>query len=320
MNSWNLIDFVKIVWKWRKPIALVVGLAALGSVILTDPRIMPPKYRSSTLFYPLNPNLASSGALFGGTGDYLFGGTADIDRVMSVANSVPLKMYIVEKFNLYEHYRIDTTKTNYPTYTVIKKLDAHYQVEKTPKGAIQISVEDRDRYRAAEMANAIVERIDQINRELINENKKKILEIYRRKMEDKEIVVQQLTDSIFALKSAYGLYTDIEDLAHQERKLQGPKGPEVDAAMERVKVLEEKKKGAVRELNNSITQYEQHLATIDADIPTILVLEKAFPAERKSKPIRWLILVATVLLSFTVMAVTAVVIERYAEFRKIFTA
>ncbi|MCS6917470.1 MAG: hypothetical protein RMK52_05175 [Chitinophagales bacterium] len=320
MNGWNLIDFLKIVWNWRKPILIVTGLAAVGSIILTDPHIMPPKFRSTAVFYPLNPNLSSSGTLFSGTSDYLFGSNADVDRVMSIANSAPLKLAIVNKFNLYDHYRIDTTRTRYPTYSVLKKLDAHYRVEKNPKGAIELIVEDRDRLLAAEMANAIVEQIDLINRQLINENKKKILEIYRRKMLDKEAVVQALTDSIFTLKSEYGLYTDIEDLSLTERKLRSHQGPDVDAAMERVKVLEEKKKGAVRELNNSIAQYEQYLVTVDSEVPTLLVLEKAFPAERKSKPVRWLLVTASVLIAFVVMALTAVVLERYAEFRKVFSS
>lgn len=320
MNSSNLIDFLKIVWKWKKPIGVVVALAAAGSSIVTAPFIMPPQYQSTAVFYPLNPNLVSSGTLFSGAGDYFFGGNADVDRALSIANSASLKLYIVEKFNLYEHYKIDSKKTRYPTYAVLKKLDAHYKVEKSPKGAIVVSVEDRDRMLAATMANSIVERIDEISRQLINENKKKILEIYRRKMKDKEAVVEQLTDSIFTLKTEFGLYTDIEDLSLQNRRLRSHQGPEVDAAMERVKVLEEKKKGAVRELNNSITQYEQYLATIDSDVPTLLVLEKAFPAERKSKPVRWLIVMASVILAFAVSALAAIFIERYAEFRKIFAA
>ena len=49
-----------------------------------------------------------------------------------------------------------------------------------------ITVQDHDRFLAAQMVNEIVNKIDQTNRDLLNDNKKKILEIYKNKMKDKE--------------------------------------------------------------------------------------------------------------------------------------
>ncbi len=314
----NWIEFLKIVWHWKKPILLIVSLAAVGSVVLTDPRIMPPKYESTVLFYPLNPNLTSSVTLFSGGGDNLFGGTSEVDRMLSIAGSIQLKKLLIQKFRLFDHYKIDSSRERYPYHAVLKKLDAHYRYMKNDKGAIMISVLDRDRQLAADMANEAAKMIDSIGRALLNENKKKVLSIYEKKMQEKEKIVEQLTDSIFALKQEFGLYTDIRELPNQVQTVRGRQGLASDAAMERVKVLEEKKKGAIRELNNSIAMYEQYLATIDHDVPVLLVLEKAYPAEKKSKPIRWLIVMMSVIVAFAFSCLAVVLIAHYRSFRQIF--
>jgi uncharacterized protein involved in exopolysaccharide biosynthesis len=85
-----------------------------------------------------------------------------------------------------------------------------------------------------------------------------------------------------------------------------------------VKVLEEKKKGAIRELNNNIVQYEQYKVSITSDVPTLFILEKAYPAEKKSKPVRWLLVIGTALIVFTLSALAVLLIERFKSFKEAF--
>jgi len=318
MEQFNLIAFFKLVWKWRKPILIVTGIGIVGSIVITDPHIMPPYYESGSMFYPLNPNMTSSGALFSEGESNLFGGSADVDRVLSIASSAPLKLYIVNRFQLFKHYKIDSATQQYPIYSVLKELDNNYTYEKNDKGAVVITVQDEDRFLAAQMTNEIVNKIDQTNRDLLNENKKKILEIYQVKLKNKEAEVKNLTDTIFMLKQEFNLYTDIDDLTSQVRNSKGTKGSEYDAASERVKVLEEKKKGAIRELNNNIVQFEQYKASISTDVPTLFILEKAFPAEKKSKPVRWLIVIGSTLIAFVLSTLAILLIERFKKLKEAF--
>jgi hypothetical protein len=318
MEPFNLIAFFKLMWKWRKPILIVTGIGIVGSMVISDPRIMPPYYESSSMFYPLNPNLTSSGTLFSSGDNYLFGGSADVDRILSIASSAPLKLHVVGKFKLFDHYKIDSADQRYPIYAVLNQLDDNYRYEKNDKGAIVITMQDHDRFLAAQMVNEIVNKIDHTNRDLLNENKKKILAIYEQKLDDKEKEVKQLTDSIFYLKQEFNLYTDIDDLPSQARMSQGSRGAAYDAATEKVKVLEEKKKGAIRELNNNIVQYEQYKVSITSDVPTLFILEKAYPAEKKSKPVRWLLVIGTALIVFTLSALAVLLIERFKSFKEAF--
>jgi capsular polysaccharide biosynthesis protein len=318
-QSFNLISFLKLLWKWKKPIGIVVAIGIVGSIIISDPHFMPPYYESITTIYPLNPNLTQSSNLFGDNAQGYFGTNADIDRILSIAGSVPLKLFLVNKFDLFKHYKIDSAKERYPVEAVLRELHENYNFEKNDRGAIEITVWDRDPHIASEMANAIVAKIDLTNQELLNDNKKKILSIYEAKLNEKEAQVQMLSDSIFNLKQRFRLYSSIEDLPSQIKATRSELGADFDAATEKVKLLEEQKKGALRELNNNTVEYEQYKSTISSDVPTVYILEKAFPAEKKSKPVRWLIVLGTALASFVLASLAMLLIERFQNIKAAFT-
>src|SRR5690349_21286981 len=149
MEQFNLLAFFKILWKWRKSVLIICGIAIAGSIVITDPHILPPYYESKSIFYPLNPNMTSSGVLFSQSETSIFGGTADLDRVLSIAGSVPLELYIVNKFKLFQHYKIDSAHEQYPIYAVLHELEDNYQFIKNDKGAVEITVQDHDRFLAA---------------------------------------------------------------------------------------------------------------------------------------------------------------------------
>ncbi len=88
-----------------------------------------------------------------------------------------------------------------------------------------------------------------------------------------------------------------------------------DMANEEIKILDDKKKAALKELNNSIGLSEQFKATINRDVPSIFILEKGFPAEKKSKPVRWLVVFSCVFIAFVVMVLTALVSDYYKNIK-----
>ncbi len=317
-SSFNLIAFLRIVWRWRKPILIICGVAILATTIISDPHIMKPYYESDSVFYPLNPNLTSSSALFELGEQSYFGGSNDVDRILSIANSEPLKLYLIHKFKLFQHYDIDSSKENYPVYTVMRELEDNMTVEKNEKGAVVVTVIDHGKKVAADMANEIVDQIDIANKKLLNENKTKILTIYAGKLKDKEAEVKNMTDTIFYLKHRFNLYGGIDQLDRLIKTSEGTRGSDMDAASEQVKVLEEKKKGSIRELNNTQSMYEQYKSTINDAVPTLYILEKAIPAERKSKPIRWLIVLGSALISFVLGTLAVILIERYKYIKAAF--
>jgi hypothetical protein len=53
-------------------------------------------------------------------------------------------------------------------------------------------------------------------------------------------------------------------------------------------------------------------------VPTLFILGKGYPAERKTKPIRWLIVFGTVLISFVLCVLAILLIERFKAIKTAF--
>ena len=146
------------------------------------------------------------------------------------------------------------------------------------------------------------------------DNKQKMVSIYNNKISAKEAVIKILTDSIIKLRNKYNLAGNISDL-NQMNKMSAEEKAQFDMANEDIKILDDKKKAALKELNNSIGLSEQFKATINRDVPSIFILEKGFPAEKKSKPVRWLVVFSCVFIAFIVMVLTALVSDYYKNIK-----
>jgi uncharacterized protein involved in exopolysaccharide biosynthesis len=309
MDSPNLISLLRLIRRWWKHLAIVCGIALIGSVVISDPHIMPPKYKSTSTFFASSPNMTSSQTLFvENTADY-FGTSDDIDRLLSIAQSAPLMTYIVHKYKLFEHYKIDSSKERYPNYTVSKELEENYNAVKNDKGAIEVTVYDEDKNLAAQMCNDIVAKIDDINNDMILDNKRKILNVYLNKIHAKNDELHALSDSIVKLKESSNRVNRLGDLRNAVN-LDAAASRSLAADEEKLAMLEDRKKSGLKELNTTIALSEQYQSTINKDISTIFVLEKAYPAEKKSKPIRWLIVLGSLIGVFTLSVIVVALIER----------
>ena len=160
-NTDNLLGVLKTLFKWKKQIFLVCLIAGIGSVIIS--LLLPVYFQATTVFLAASPDQAKPELIFGsGTleGEY-YGNENDIDRILTIAESSELFDFLIDTFNLYQHYKIDSTANRAP-YRVKKKLAKLYDVAKTKRDAIELSVEDQDKELAAAIANTARRKINEI--------------------------------------------------------------------------------------------------------------------------------------------------------------
>lgn len=207
-NDDNLLGVLNMLWRWRKPLMTVTGIAAIGSIIVSF--LLPVYYTATTTFYPANPGLKSPVYLFGDAQEVLspFGSEDDLDRLLTFAESKELTDFIIDKFDLIKVYKIDTTKADAP-YRVRKSLFDLYTAMKNPNGAIEISVEDKDKERARDMANTILQKIDELDRKSIKEREAAVLRTLESELISKDEYLNTMRDSITRLRKKYGIY-DVE--------------------------------------------------------------------------------------------------------------
>lgn len=201
----DLIGVMSVLYKWRKQIGLLLA-TVIGVVLIISFLFLYTYYKSTTVFYVNSTDIFKPEQMFGtSTKDMDYIGTSnDIDRILSIAESEPLKDFLIKKFDLYKHYDVDSTKMKAP-YRVLEELDERYKVKKTKLDAIELSVEDVDRNWAANIANAAREQIDIIAQQMIKQNQLNLLKAYENGFAEKDKTLAQLGDSLRMLRELTGV-------------------------------------------------------------------------------------------------------------------
>jgi uncharacterized protein involved in exopolysaccharide biosynthesis len=257
---------------------------------------------------------------------------------MAILKSRRASEAVIRRFDLARVYDID----KYSMEKTIKEFEDNYIVEVNEDGSFNVEIYDKDSLRAAEMTNFMVETLNQIAIEMgSNEAKSNKLFLEKRVnetraalslAEDKMKEFQEkrgvivLSEDAKASASAMGeLYVKKVGLDIQLGVLRHSTGEEnpvyQQTLLERSEL--DKKLATFPELGIEsirlfrdvliqqkileflVPLYEQARFEEQKDIPVMLVLDKAVPAEKKSRPKRMLIVAASAL-SALVIALMAV--------------
>jgi hypothetical protein len=285
----DLLALVQIAWKHRRFILLITGLVAVASVLYTV-FAMPNYYKSSVTFYPSNPTMTDRSVMFGESVsdmqiDY-FGGNSDIDRILTLAQTSGTIDYIINRYQLFEHYDYDTAATM-GRYKTRKKFLKNYNARKTVLGAVEISIWDVDKFQAADIANHIALTVDNKNREMLNKERLSIIETLADRMADKQHLVDSLGKRL--------QNTDV--LALQSSLLRS----ELDYAIE--------------DLNDTRRLHEQYATSVNLGVSTINITEPAYPALRKDKPVRSLLCAGYTVAAFLASLIWVVLLEQFRRIK-----
>ncbi len=337
----NNYAWLSILIKWRKFIILNVIVVTIISVVVSF--LLPKWYKSvASLLPPKQEDLlgifSSSGtSLMKGISKFagLSGQKASSYDVFAILRSRTTFEKVINKFNLIEVYDVKDKSLE----EAIKELENNTSFEEKSDGNITIEVYDKDPVRAAEMANFFVSVLNEVYRELnteefrtkrifletrINEtnellrNAEEKLKAFQEKNEI--ILSAEQTTAAASIAALYGEKTKLEiELTTMEQFLN-----EDNPLLKRkiIELNEVKKKIAripgvsvefirlYREvmiyqkvLEVLVPIYEQTKIEEHRNIPVLLLLDKAVPAEKKSRPKRLLIVTIGFLLSLTLSIV-----------------
>jgi uncharacterized protein involved in exopolysaccharide biosynthesis len=164
-NSGELLTFL---WKKRKLLMIITSSAAVISVVAS--LMMTPYYKAQAVVFPTSSNSVD----FQGNGRNSvveFGDEADAERLLQVLISPEIRDSLTLKYNLYEHYEIDTTASQSKA-KFQEAYEGSVQFNRTRYNSITIDVFDKDPEVAADMANDIVRLVDTVMNRMIKERSK----------------------------------------------------------------------------------------------------------------------------------------------------
>jgi uncharacterized protein involved in exopolysaccharide biosynthesis len=325
-DSSNLILFL---YKWRKPLIIISVAAAVSAVIFSLPFFIPPKYKSTVILFPTSTASVSKSLLAKNAQtkqDLLeFGEEEQAEQLIQILNSDEIRTRVVQKYDLMNHYDIDTT-SQYKYTNLFKEYESNISFKRTEFMSVKIDVYDTDPQLAADIANDIAALLDSTKNRMQKERAYKAMSIAEHEYFSMRDYVKLLEDSLNELR-AMGI-NDYESQA--ERLTEYYAKSILEGKTGATKQLEEKLKilsqygGAYVSIRDML-EYEKeqlsHLrakyqeAKVDAEqtLPHKFVVNNAFKAEKKSYPVRWLIVVVTTISAFLLSILVIVALENFKK-------
>lgn len=207
-NKDHLLEVIKTLFRYKKYIIYTVGSVAIGAAIIV--LLVPVYYESTTIFFPANQDLAMPENIFGTSNAKMeyYGTDEDASRVEGIAESRELAEFLIDKFDLYEVYDIDTSSVRAPYY-VMEAFSDNYNVVRTNENSIEISVEDTDPKRAAAMVNSARDKINEIGQRLIKESQAMTMNTFETGFNQREALLADLNDSLQILRERFGIFNTV---------------------------------------------------------------------------------------------------------------
>lgn len=326
-DSTSLFEFF---WRWRKPLIIIGITAAICSSIVSF--LIHERYKSSVIMFPVQSNAIAKALLtddVSGKQDILqFGEEAQAEQLLQILYSDEIRSRIVDKYKLMQHYRIDPNN-KYKNTLLYEKYSENISFKRTEFLSVKIEVLDEDPFIASEIANDIGNLLDSTKTRMQRDRANQAFDIVANEYNRKKAAIALLTDSIKAL-NLLGIY-DYEsqsEVTSQQYAIALSKGDEraIKRLADQLKIIGEYGSAYMSVRENLYIQREQlnllkkkfEEAKIDAEavLTYKFIVNKAFPAERKSYPVRWLIVATSTIASILFGILAIILLDNIKRIRK----
>ena len=283
-------------------VAVVAGIlaAVFSSSIFIDP-----KYRSSAVLYPANI--------------IPMGTETPTEQMLQVLESDEIMLTLSREFHLFNHYNIDSSKAG--TRTLLKEeFQDNVTFEKTKYESVIIEVLDTDPVQAKNMVDRIIHQFNQKEKTMQKEKSIELVTILKHQLTLKKAEMDSMDARLKELRVTHGIL----DFALQteyatERYLEVATAPGAEKYKKEVEPILAalKEHGGeyvaltehlwrVRGMYNNLKEsLEAAIKDVEKHLTYSNVVTYPEVADKKAYPVRWLILVVSVVASmlFALLAI-----------------
>lgn len=325
----NTLTLVQLIFKWRLPLFIITLAAIIAAIVFSSPFFIKPKYKSTVIIFPVATSSISKVLISHNTGikeDILgIGEEEQAEQMLQILNSNLIRDKIIEKYNLIDHYQIDR-KSKYLYTKLHREYENNVKFRRTEYMAVKITVFDTDPQIAADIANDITSLVDSTINFMQKERAMMAFQIVEQEYASLKAEVEGIVDSLRTLGSK-----GVHDFERQSEVL----NQQLAIALAQnnqaaIRILQPKLDtigkygGAYLSLKNALefkteqltllkTKYQE--AKVDAEqfLPQKFIVNSAYKAEKKSYPIRWIILVVATFIVFFTAVLTIIITENYTK-------
>ncbi len=323
--NFDSISFIAFLYQKRKIILSVTIAAAVISAVVS--LLIPNKYKSTVIMFPTTTGSIAKALIAEqrtGKDDIMqLGEEEQAEQMLQILYSDKITNAIIEKFDLMNHYKIDTTSKY--KYTKLKKeYESNITFKRTEYMSVRIDVLDTDPQMAADIANEIARLYDEIKNEMLRERSKQAFELVEREYNNFLALIKMQEDSLAKIMS-YGVfdYESQSEMLMEQYAIALAKNDMGAANRIQQKLdilakygaayisLREKLDNERKNLAVLKAKYDEAKVDAEQNMTHKFVVNYATPAEKKSYPVRWLIVTVSTVATFLLSIFLIVVIEQF---------
>jgi capsular polysaccharide biosynthesis protein len=290
-NFFDNQNLLETLWKWKKHLIFVGILAVIMSAFFSSSLFIKPKYKSTARIYP-SKNI------------YVFSDESESEQLLEIISAQDIKLKVIEAFDLSTVYKISKKEPQYLTY-MLSEFNDNVSFKKTEYETVEISVLDTDPKRAATMCDSIIAFLDQ---KILTMHRIKYVEaasVAKKEMNYITHQIDSVEQKLNILRREYNIYdysTQANQITKGMVKIIGKQGKNTPAARDIDKIaknfadnggqyllMDQEQKYMITQLHLLKSIYDEAISGANKKIIYGQRVQNPIPADKKSYPIRSLI-------------------------------
>lgn len=313
-------NLLKLIFKWKIHLTIIVLAAVVLAAIFSSALFITPMFKSYALIYPSNVEPYSE--------------ESRSEQMLEFLKSKDIRDRIIQKYDLAKRYKIDSSYKYFQS-TIIYEYSQNVIISKTPFETIKIEVFDADPVVACNMVNDIIKFYDEKVLTTHQDKYKEVLGYIGQRLAAKQAEIDSVENILYDIRTQYGII----DYPNQSREvargfLRTVDGNNAAQNINTREVLQlkeniEKYGGIYTYYNNRYydliaeyskvkMDYDEALMFTTRTITYSNIISEPFAADKKSYPVRWVIVLLAAVGVFLASFVVILVMENVDSIRRNF--
>lgn len=309
INSNGIFQFLR---RKRNVLLITSLLAFISSIIFS--LLIEDKFESSVILFP-STTTSVSRALLNNENykekDFLeFGEEEEAEQLIQLLNSDQIRNHIIEKFDLMNHYDINP-EAEYRQTELYNEYNANIDFYRTKFMSVKIEVLDTDKDYAADIANEISIKVEEVRSNMLKKVARQGFEIVKVEFNSLVSEINRMEDTLNQIraKGVQDYETQVEVLSNQygaalvkgnnaAAKAIGDRLDTISKYGGKYLSLVQQMEYERENLSDLRKVYAEARVNAESTIDQTFIVNKASPSEKASYPIRWLIVAASTIATF----------------------
>lgn len=298
-NYFSNMNLLRVFLKWKWHLLVIIAIAAGAAALISSPVFIKEKFRSSAVLYP--SNIAP------------YSDESETEQMLQWLNSRDIMDSIIIQYDLPLHYGISSDHKNFNS-VMQYMYNKNIRISKTQFESVNIDVMDTDPVRARDMVNSIIDLYNQKIRQIHREKYREVVASYKQMLDSKQKEIDSVLLQHYILRTQYEIidYNNqtLEVTRGHLKTVDGSNVKHIDTkAVAKLKSNLEEKGGDFIFYNSMVytlmdqlgrikNNYEDALLHYTKEFTYTNIVSRPVIPDKKVFPIRWLIVL------YTVVAVT----------------